>query len=218
MESLNCYMLIFAFLSGLIIQTHGAPEYCPDAAKIAPCQCYAFSNYDITMDCSQVTHEDELIQAFQADFPYTQMKLLKIKRNQELREITSNFLGLTTFQEIYFHHCELSVIASAFFDNLKNSLTDLRIYDCKLTDSGFDLTVINDLVNINNVELHDNELKTLPVLSSSTLFQLHLANNSISYIADNAFTQATALFYLFLYGNDIQNIPNGKFQNTKIHY
>ena len=216
MEFLNCYLFIFAFLSGLIIQAQGTSEYCPDAADIAPCQCSGNADFNIIIDCSQVTHEDDLIRAFQADFPYTQMYVLKIENNQQLREITSNFLGLTTFQKIFFLNCELSLVASAFFDNLKNSLTDLHIDSCKLTDSGFDLTVLNELNNIETVELHDNELESIPVLSSSTLRTLDLANNSISSIADNAFTQATNIFYLILSGNNIQNIPNGKYQNTII--
>ena len=215
MESLNnSYLLIFAFLSGLIIQAQATSEYCPDPADIAPCQCTGYANYNIVIDCSLVTHEDELIRAFQADFPYTQMYILIIENNQQLREITSNILGLTTFQKIFFNNCELSLVASGFFENLKNSMTKLYINNCRLTDSGFDLTVLNELNIIETVQLVGNELETIPVLSSSTLYTFDLSNNSISAIADNAFTQATGINTVLLSGNNIQNIPNGTYQNT----
>ena len=180
---------------------------CPDPSDILPCVCYD-NSYGGIMDCSQAKDENEIEMAFQSNFPETEMEIFTITNNIHLKEITHNVLGNINFQYVDFHDCDISFIDESFFDNLKPTLYQIKIYRCHLQD--FNLKVTKDFIHLKNLILSENLLKSIPSLSSNSLYSLEMPYNSLNFIPDFAFNDTSNLGYIDLKGNYIQGLNECK--------
>ena len=210
----NMHLKLFLFLMIAFPVVMGYD--CPPAAAISPCVCMGYSTPGVDVYCSDAANQDEIANAFQASFPVTNMRAFIIQDNSDITELTYNVFGDYSFYEVYIQNTNIETIDASFFDNLNSRLSYLIMKQNKLTQ--FDLSVLNNMDVIDNVDLTENNLTHIPKLSSSTLGYLTLPNNSIATIEDSAFEDLSAIWKLDLHGNQINSITNRKLLGISYSY
>ncbi|KAK3867762.1 hypothetical protein Pcinc_026807 [Petrolisthes cinctipes] len=176
---------------------------CPPAEDIQPCVCTVIdsSTFDIEMDCSSVTTNDQLASIFSKDFPYNDFFSLVIENNNHLTTIRLGDLGQKTFQEIHISDGSLKTVEKNAFISSYGTLTYLYIVVTSL--DYFPFHELSLFTQLEQLHLENNQLMGSPELSSSTLQLLRLYGNPIDGIELNALPlleeidlQSTAITYL----------------------
>ncbi|KAK3867763.1 hypothetical protein Pcinc_026808 [Petrolisthes cinctipes] len=203
---------------------------CPPAEDIQPCVCTVIdsSTFDIEMDCSSVTTNDELASIFSKDFPYNDFFSLVIDNNNHLTTIRPGDLGQKTFQEIHISSGSLKTVEYNAFSSSYGTLTDLDITSTNL--DYFPFNELNLFTQLDHLDLQNNLLHGSPLLTSSSLRYLYLSGNpidgiilnsmpfldniylrstSITYLPPGTFTDLPNLDYIDLYYNGLQVLEAG---------
>ncbi|KAK4318246.1 hypothetical protein Pmani_010740 [Petrolisthes manimaculis] len=203
---------------------------CPPAEDIQPCVCTVIdsSTYDIEMDCSSVTTNDELASIFSKDFPYNDFFSLEIKNNFHLTTIRPGDFGQKTFQQIHILGGSLKTVEYRVFNSSYDTLTHLDIDNTNL--DSFPFTELMLFTQLKYLRLGNNQLHGFPTLTSSSLQYLYLHgnsitgielnslpllemislhNNSITYLLPGTFTDLPNLYYISLGYNGLQVLEAG---------
>ncbi|KAK3867761.1 hypothetical protein Pcinc_026806 [Petrolisthes cinctipes] len=203
---------------------------CPPAEDIQPCVCTVIdsSTYDIGMDCSSVTTNDQLASIFSKDFPYNDFFSLVIDNNYDLTTIRPGDLGQKTFQEIYISYGSLITLEYRVFSSSYDTLTYLDIRYTNL--DYFPFHELSLFTQLKYLHFENNQFHGSPSLSSSTLRLLHLNGNPIegfelnvlplleeiwlqstelTYLDPGTFTELLNLDYIHLAYNGLQVLEAG---------
>lgn len=188
---------------------------CPEEADIAPCVCYlADDNPDfMVMDCSAAENEEQLQNAFLADFPTREFRTFNMKYNKNVTQLGDVMQG-TTFLVIGLGYSELEVITEDCFIASVNTLWQLAVSGSRLTTNNFPFSSIGSYSQLLELQVADSRLDTFPDLSSSTLTQLWLPNNEIvGVLPASAFINTPNLTDINLYYNAFSEVEPGTFSN-----
>lgn len=179
---------------------------CPPAADIQPCVCTVLDSttFEIEMDCSSVTSNEQLASIFSRDFPYDNFHYLVIENNNYLKTVRAGDLGQKSFREITISYSSLESVEHNAFMASYETLEYLTIKYTNLRSFPFD--EIMGFTLLYTLHLDNNNLMGSPVISSSNLRYLYLNGNPISGV------RLISLPYLdniYLYSTEITNILPG---------
>ncbi|KAK4318248.1 hypothetical protein Pmani_010742 [Petrolisthes manimaculis] len=183
---------------------------CPPAEDIQPCVCTVIdsSTYDIEMDCSSVTTNDELASIFSKDFPYNDFFSLVIDNNNHLTTIRPGDFGQKTFQQIHITSGSLQTVYNNAFSSSYDTLTEIDIENTNL--DYFPFHELNLFPQLYHLHLENNHLLGSPVLTSSSLGYLYLNGNPIDGII---LKTLPLLDSIYLRSTSITHLPPGTFTN-----
>ncbi|KAK3867760.1 hypothetical protein Pcinc_026805 [Petrolisthes cinctipes] len=183
---------------------------CPPAEDIQPCVCTVLdsSTFDIEMDCSSVTTNDQLASIFSKDFPFKDILSLVIDNNNDLTTIRPGDFGQNTFQEIHISGGRLKTVEYNAFSSSYGTLTDLYITSTNL--DSFPFAEIMWFTQLKYLHLENNLLDGFPTLTSSSLQYLYLNGNPINGIE---LLSLPLLDSIYLYTTAITYLPPGTFTN-----
>ena len=158
-----------------------ASGLCPVPADIAPCYCIespvSATESTYIMDCSQATTNEQITEAFQADFPTTEYYQLRIETPTVLTEFTFS-TGDVTFTYFYLHNPTLTSLSRGIFDPSAAVLATIEIEVTQLTEFPFE--ALSDYPVIGTVDISQSKIAEITPITSNSLFKLSLTQNSIS--------------------------------------
>ena len=155
---------------------------CPLAEDIAPCVCWDYGSLDLEMDCTFVTSEQELEQAFMADFPITRFGLFYMEDNPYIKNL-GNILNGVSFRAIEIYNTPLEFISEYFLMDSFTSLSNILIVNTSLTTDNFPFLTLGNYQRLTSMILDQNDISWTPVLHSDSLTLLMLSHGNISEIS-----------------------------------
>lgn len=182
---------------------------CPEAEDIYPCTCFINEYEDIEMNCSGITSELDLANAFNATFPMKYFNKLTIENNKYLKKLKEGDLGNVSFEWIYITNTSLFELGNRSLSGSYSRLSFLQLKNNKISVFPFEeLTLFENLYSLN---LPDNAIQQLPSLVSSTLTELILDYNPLEFIPPDALKRIPLLQSASFVSCDISEIKSGTF-------
>ncbi|XP_048404634.1 wu:fc23c09 [Stegostoma tigrinum] len=126
----------------------------------------------------------------------------------------------TSLEELMLNSNNISTMPSNVWANCKN-LRIISLNDNRIRDESIPPDTFKPLHNVHTIKMNHNQLTAVPINLSTSLRELYLEGNQIRKIPDNVFTNCSALIYLGLHDNRLNNkgITEKAFQNmTKLEY
>lgn len=189
---------------------------CPYAEDIVPCVCTLGADYEMEMDCSNVTSNSELAQIFGTDFPFPDFGSLVIIDNVNLTTINAGDLGHATFKIIDISYTILERIEYDAFMASYDTLTDLTIEHSKL--NFFPFEEIERFTALTSLMLGHNNFEGFPIIGSATLQYLRLSYNPIGHINRTSLVDLPSLVGISLNNAGIQQILPGRLLKYQFIY
>lgn len=192
---------------------------CPEAPHIVPCLCeYDAYTESIDLDCSNVHDDTELAQVFQAEFPFTLFRSLRIIKPTTESPVNITFLTSETFNHISFSminisHTDLKNITADAFKDSYERLQKVVISDSELHFFPFDM--FSECPFLKDVRVFRNKLTFMPNLNTQTLEYLQISYNSELEMLDDAFEKAPNLKTIIMNDINLNHVPSNMFFNQK---
>lgn len=166
-------------------EVYSPREYpCPTEEDIAPCTCnYDPETYALTMDCSEVRSDDELIAAFDSTFPFPTVETLIIDQTDDiyngniLETLSQDSFGDVSFVDVDIRGTTITTVEEGAFQNSHETLISLRLPTNEI--SSFTFEVIGEFTALTHLVLSGNQFdgQMIDPISSYTLRVLNLDNN-----------------------------------------
>lgn len=159
------------------------------------------------------TTEEEIEQAFQADFPTKNLSIFSILDNQQVRVFTKNVFGNVSFEQHQIQRTNLNYIDPTFFESSYETLTILSYISCSFDHLGFPFDNLYKFTSLSEIIMNSNEkLEFLPKIECPLLNTLKLNDNNISRIEDLCFKNSPNLVVIDLSSNALTEIKSSKWR------
>ncbi|CAL4256050.1 unnamed protein product, partial [Meganyctiphanes norvegica] len=182
---------------------------CPNALDILPCVCVSNSDPALFMDCSLVSDTEELINVFQATFPYSEFEVLHIMYNFSLTTLPTGVFGNVTFSTVLMNHGNLQTVEEGVFRSSLPRLKHFTLSYNLITTVPHDLLSKSD--ELVNLYLNNNKIVHLPIIESQSLQYVDFSANPISELKVNSFDQMPNLKDVLMVDTSISELPVGTF-------
>ncbi|KAK4291451.1 hypothetical protein Pmani_035725 [Petrolisthes manimaculis] len=202
-------MILLLFLVVGVLASPSLAQFpCPDNALIAPCICTVDDPMtQLNMDCSAVTSDAELENAFQQEFPFHDFdSFTLLAKTSEPRipitKLTKELFNSVTFTNFTISHTNLKTIAPDTF-----TLSLQRIHTIVITDSFLDtfpFDILVDTPHLKDLRLFRNQITHMSNLNSNSLEYLHVSYNRGLGYGDQVFWGVPNLKWLVL--NDLDQV------------
>lgn len=175
---------------------------CPIDTDILPCVCTDDEYYNLTMDCSGVQSDQDLVNAFNGVvFPFIHFLEFKINHipddpNNDLTTIDIGTLGETTYEIINIHGTNLQSVHDEAFANSHAYLRILDLSGNKL--QSFPFESLSTYSVLHTFRIDDNNFLTLPPIESATLEIFGADDNRGVVLQPSVFTGAPALKEIYM--------------------
>ena len=152
---------------------------CPLAEDISPCVC-SFENDKLSLDCTEVSSEEELEDVFSQDFPVTEFHTFSMDHS-EIRylNMSTNNLSFELFA-FYPGPFQFEVISDTFLNGSAETMTDFGILSSPIKDGGFPFSKLEEYTQLRQLFLEDVDLTYLPEIRSNSLRDLRVAISEIT--------------------------------------
>nr|XP_045608676.1 oplophorus-luciferin 2-monooxygenase non-catalytic subunit-like [Procambarus clarkii] len=190
---------------------------CPDDAAISPCTCSITEDYDMKLDCSLVTSNEELARVFSSVFPYTQFLELRIVQdpsdpNYDINAIETGLFTGFSFERIIIQGTKLKVIEDHTFTDSQDLLNYLNLANNDLYSFPFE--VITLYPKLATLILDDNAFTQLPSILSSSIEVLSVSGNANLQLTN--FDDLTSLQEIYIGRINLDVLPPNLFM--QLHY
>nr|XP_045608678.1 oplophorus-luciferin 2-monooxygenase non-catalytic subunit-like [Procambarus clarkii]XP_045608679.1 oplophorus-luciferin 2-monooxygenase non-catalytic subunit-like [Procambarus clarkii] len=152
---------------------------CPVDSDFYPCVCSTNEYFELFIDCSGVTTDKELEDAFSlVQFPFKHFKQFKIDHKgtpSQLTVIDGNTFADLTFEHVIISGTLLTQVADETFTNSQETLLTLDLSENKI--SQFPFEVIENYLVLTQLILDDNEFLELSPMTSASLQILSASGN-----------------------------------------
>lgn len=180
LSRLIVFVNLFLFMQSEHIRPKEWP--CPSDAEFVPCLCWEDEELHLHADCSLAKNDEELQNAFQANFPFNDFIELIIDQS-DCTDCHLNILQQSTFGDINFvdviiGSTSITTVGNSAFQNSENTLINLNLKGNNI--SSFNFEVLNIFTSLNLLNLDSNNLGDgFPVnpITSNSLEYLYLSNN-----------------------------------------
>lgn len=192
---------------------------CPDEAAIAPCTCW-FAEDDptyIIMNCSNVETEEQLENAFLADFPTREFTTFTMQRNDLLTRL-GNVLHGTTFRFIDLWSVAVDVITDDCFIASADTLESFVLDGSQVNTTHFPFHTIESYSKLTYLDVSSSKLNFFPLtLTSNSLTDLRLnANLMTGTVPAAPFNNMPNLTYFQIFLNQLTEIESGAFSSLPL--
>lgn len=192
---------------------------CPPQTGILPCTCETDNSYNIIMDCSDVTSEDELANAFNVMFPFDDVDSLTINNaamTNDIQNLTSGIFQTKSFRDVMIVGTNLERIADDVFSESHQTLLNMNFYDNKLSVFPYETLSLYNLSTTLNLD--DNQLTVLRNIESLSIRGISLNHNQNLVLIDgkDTFSSLPNLVYIGLVDTGRSDIPQHLFSQNKI--
>ncbi|XP_067855418.1 wu:fc23c09 [Heptranchias perlo] len=115
----------------------------------------------------------------------------------------------STLEELMLNSNNISMMSSQVWAKCKN-LKTISLNNNRITDESIPPGAFNPVQNLHVIKMNHNLLTAVPADFSTSLRELFLEGNQIRKLPDNVFTDSSALIYLNLHNNQLNNKGIGK--------
>ena len=184
--------------------TSEAPP-CPEPLDIYPCVCDADT---LTINCSNVTDEDQLRQVFTAPFPTAALHEFLMDGNKGVRVLENGVFGDVSFRVLTVMHSVLEAVRDEALVSSYPTLTHVILASSPL--AVFPFHALQRFTALEMVIMVQCDVHSLPSLSSASLQELYLYSNPISSLSLDVFALLSAVRTIDLSDNQLTEITQGK--------
>ncbi|XP_071532408.1 oplophorus-luciferin 2-monooxygenase non-catalytic subunit-like [Panulirus ornatus] len=196
---------------------------CPVDVEIRPCVCTTDADFNLYMDCSDVTSVDQLATVFSQDLPFPDFRTLTIipaSPFSPLDALPAGVFGIATFQHVVISGTYISTVEEETFVNSHETLLSLDLSNNQL--SSFPFETIPLFTHLWKFTLANNYLIDLagefPDIVSNSIRTLSLAGNRGLTLTETTFSQLKILEELYLQDMGMSTIPSNVFsQLNHVH-
>ncbi|XP_071532410.1 oplophorus-luciferin 2-monooxygenase non-catalytic subunit-like [Panulirus ornatus] len=181
---------------------------CPVDVEIRPCVCTTDADFNLYMDCSEVTSADQLATVFSQDFPFPDFQILTIIQLSPfspLDALPAGVFGIATFQHVVISGTYISTVEEETFSNSHETLLTLDLSNNQL--SSFPFESIPLFTHLWKFTLANNYLIDFPNIVSDSIRSLSLAQNTGLSLTETAFNQVRLLEELYLEEMQLGSVP-----------
>ncbi|CAL4124439.1 unnamed protein product [Meganyctiphanes norvegica] len=194
------------------VKTRTRNGVCPTSEDIAPCTCSVSEDNAVTMDCSDVTSEDQLREIFTSNFPVSQLYMFTTFHSP-LIVLESGVFGEVNFNHIKMNYGNLTEVELGALDGMYDTLEELRFSDNHILNFPFE--TIESFTKLKHLAIDNNNeyMTNFPVIKSDSLIDLRLMNWKFDFVPKDAFKSVPKIEEIILYGNNISSFELGTFSN-----
>lgn len=156
-------------------------EYpCPEAAAIAPCVCGVEEDGGVSLDCSDVTSNQQLVSVFEEDIPVKGMASFTIRSNEHVTQLGDTFNGVT-FRSITLDGLpNLRFVSQYFLHGCEDTLEELTLYYVPLMGTAsFPFLTLDHYSRLTEIHMTHANLTQVPEITSASLEYLSIHDNPI---------------------------------------
>ncbi|KAF2353218.1 Leucine-rich repeat domain L domain-like, partial [Trinorchestia longiramus] len=187
---------------------------CPIDEDILPCTCtYNDALTDYYLDCSEAKTVDELTNAFNAPFPFTQFVSLTIDQTTcddcSLTSLPAGAIGSeVSFRTITITGTQIETIEEEVFVASHDALVNLHLQSNKIREFPFES--LGDYNVLATLHLQGNQFDAttpIPAITSESLKTINLNSNPELIIPPDFVLGAPAIQRVLLRNSKIQQVP-----------
>ncbi|GFS46707.1 uncharacterized protein NPIL_148061 [Nephila pilipes] len=187
------WICVVAFLGAVV----SGDDSCPDPKDLAPCTCDGEG-----LNCMGARTLEEIKKAFQAKFKYGGVRSVWVQ-GTPLTHLPADIFGNVRSQQFYVEVNDITTIDANAFSASKKSLHTLSLFGNKIKD--FPYSGLSVYENLGVLNLGRNLIETIPddAFNNRNLYAIILAQNKITHIGKNAFSNLPSLGRLEMALNNI---------------
>uniref|UniRef100_A0A8C7RMG7 LRRCT domain-containing protein n=1 Tax=Oncorhynchus mykiss TaxID=8022 RepID=A0A8C7RMG7_ONCMY len=140
---------------------------------------------------------------------------LDLGDNSHLRRLEGGaFRGLEKLQSLHMHRCKLTALPHDLF----HKLYSLQFLYLRTSSTSSRMTLFSDLINLSQLFLHGNRIRTLSenvFRGLVNLDRLLLHDNRVRQVNRRAFRDLGRLTMLFLFNNSLAELPGQALRDTQ---
>ncbi|XP_071532322.1 oplophorus-luciferin 2-monooxygenase non-catalytic subunit-like [Panulirus ornatus] len=191
---------------------------CPTAADILPCVCSVDAYFNMKIDCSTAETCEQLLSAFDTEFPFTHFQELKIDPDPSdwhgsLTTLDPNTFGVLTFERVIIRSTQLTSLHPQTFANSLATLKYLNLANNKINDFPFETVPLYSALH--TLTLEENYLANLPPFESASLEVLSVSGNRKMTFNDTVFHATPSLREIYMDRLLLQNLMPGFLLNLE---
>ncbi|XP_037783383.1 oplophorus-luciferin 2-monooxygenase non-catalytic subunit-like [Penaeus monodon] len=226
MNSLMQQIILIALLAGCLGGTQGRTggpgnpprarrprqSSCPDPEDILPCECTFDDQFGaMDMNCSGVLDEEQLRHVFLANVADKRFRALIITNNPHIRILENGVFGDFTFQRLDIMDGALEVIEEAALTGSASTVFEMNFHRNNITD--FPFLSLREFSSLENLNLHYNQIKEIPVFESGSLKEFYIFGNPLAHLPVDSLIGLPNLKTFGASECDIPDIYPGVFDN-----
>ncbi|XP_042862946.1 oplophorus-luciferin 2-monooxygenase non-catalytic subunit-like [Penaeus japonicus] len=191
---------------------HSRENTCPNPEDILPCECIFDEQLSaMDMNCSLVQDEQQLRQVFQSNVPNKQFRALIITNNPHIRVLENGVFSDFTFQRIDIMDGVLDLIEEAALTGSASTVFEMNFHRNNITD--FPFLSLREFSVLENLNLHYNKIKEIPVFMSGSLKEFYIFGNPLAHLPVDSLSGLPNLKTFGVSEADIPEIYPGLFDN-----
>ncbi|TOF86680.1 hypothetical protein CGJ15_25140, partial [Vibrio parahaemolyticus] len=177
---------------------------------ISPCICSFYNHEYLDIDCSLVEDEDQLRQAFLADFPSTTFRSFNMENNQKVRILEDGVFSDVTFINVFIIQGVLEEMGEATLIGSAGTLVTVSLTKNRISNLPYG--TMNSYTAMEYLDLSENLLGELPPLSSPSIKVLNIHGNSLGNLPVDTLHGLTNLTQFIANNIELTEITPGTFE------
>ncbi|XP_042889831.1 oplophorus-luciferin 2-monooxygenase non-catalytic subunit-like [Penaeus japonicus] len=210
------------YVSFLTLSFQGLLAYgqtCPLADDIAPCRCTRDAEAEkLDLDCSNVLDTWQFERIFQARFPSTAFRELKMTGTEDHRipvvYLADNVFGNLSFTSVVIKYTNISHVGEKTFESSHDTLEKLTVSHSEL--KVFPATNLPYFSKLSVLDLSHNKMVFLQDVHSHSLQSLNVEYNQQLAFSDSLLAWVPSLLDMTMAYCGIEHIPPGLFSTAEI--
>ena len=164
---------------------------CPEAHDIAPCVCTIDEELQLTIDCTNITDNEELNSVFRRDFPVTTFHEFRmVNPLGDFNELQANCFGNVTFERIYMDGANISLVSQYALASSESRLNYIFINGGFLTEDTFPWGYLDEYIDLDTLSItYQHQLTWLPKMVSASMTYFGLFRGSVDTLTPGNYSR-----------------------------
>lgn len=190
---------------------------CPNPVEISPCVCTADADFQLDMDCSAVTSDEELTQSFQAEMSFDLYRTLTISPTDTsfLNTFTAETFGNRYFENVKITNTKLQVIDDGTFALSEDHLISMDLSYNQIRNYPFESLEEYGFLESLNLQGNQMTFEENLKIASNSLKSLDMSHNGDLYIGDALFLSCPNLVFVDLSYCSLAQLGTNLFGNLQ---
>lgn len=185
---------------------------CPEAEDIYPCVCFYDSDYNISLNCTDVESEEQLASVFQQDFPVKTLHEFRMNENHAIK-VLGNALNGVTFRNVILYPGPFAIeaVSEYFLVDSLDILEIFHIHNSNLTSDLFPFNTFNFAKRLDIYFIDLCKLTWIPPIRGPLITELSFDFATVKAVEPGTFEGVPNMQVLELRFNDIEELKAGTF-------